>query len=681
MLNPGDTVDRYVVVEHLGGGGMAEVYKVRHTILGSQHALKVLHPRLVENPEFRDRFIAEGRIQAQIRHPNIASVTDVVSTGGVAGLVMEMVEGPTLDEHILAQSGPLEIADILAIMRPVLAGVAAAHNRGIVHRDLKPENIVIARDPTGRLRPVILDFGIAKVAEDAGLDHRARHKTRADHRMGTLHYMSPEQVRSSTSVDQRTDIFALGAILYELATGRVAFVGDSEFDTMKRIVDGNYEAPERMPGGTSPALAAVINTALSTDRNDRFADCATFQSALDTVAGEAATPPVPERSITEVLRPEPDETEPTIRARPARRAAGCWLSTAVLAGGALLAIAVLGVVAVPIWKGHQRDKSVERAAQAMAQMEHHKRDASANKDDSVLQRALDLAEEGAAAADTPEALGARALALVWVQRWHYANAGFDSSRFSYADRVTREAMAHVPRPEALLARALLTSSACTWLPDSDGRRSGLCDEAREGFEAAETAFRDDQRTWLRFEMWWTWAVFHNRMALGAWKGGDKATARGLWREGLTVCGKGKPDLPEAPVNDRELAEECIAASGFLEEYEDYFWWARWLRSDDEAGQEGLTGRSLLHIYKGAHVQCDTLTLTMHPRWKKKVPHLPRDDWAQHFCYTAGLLALGCSEDAVEVIALSVPRSPEEFPWQKMRDARGETNRPCYLRED
>jgi len=299
LLQPGTQLDgRYEVVRLIGQGGMAAVYEVRHLGLHSTHALKVLDADLARNEDIRGRFLEEGRIQARLRHPNVVQVTEIVTTP-VAGLVMDYIEGPTLGE--LCRDRPLEPQLLLEVFLPVLDAIEEAHRKGVVHRDLKPDNIIVGRDNRGRFQPKVTDFGIAKVLVGESKDGKAR--TQAGARMGTLLYMSPEQIRGAAEVDARTDIFALGAILYEAVTGRVAFHASSEYDTMKRIVEGTYEPPERVIGGLPPVIAGCIRKALAVDPAERFQDCAAFREALEQVLdANPSVPPRPARSyaVTQV---------------------------------------------------------------------------------------------------------------------------------------------------------------------------------------------------------------------------------------------------------------------------------------------------------------------------------------------------------------------------------------------
>ncbi len=330
-VNPGTTIERYVILERLGEGGMASVYLARHSILGSRHAVKVLRPELANNAALRGRFLAEGRIAAQIRHPNVIDVTDVVIAPGIAGLVMEYIEGPTVDQWIDARKTPCSLAELLAIALPVLDGLAEAHAYGVVHRDLKPANIVLGRDRRGAIRPVVLDFGIAKLGEDTRVQHQTYLPTKIGTRMGTPAYMSPEQIRESASVDVRTDVFACGAILYELATGHLAFAKDNEYDTMQAIVDGQFTAVQRHNPAVPAHIADAIHTALASAADDRFPDCASLAAALvgpETSARRA--PPVETKAPTAKPKPAPSAkpTPPALRRK--------WHGDALLNGDTVL---------------------------------------------------------------------------------------------------------------------------------------------------------------------------------------------------------------------------------------------------------------------------------------------------------------------------------------------------------
>jgi len=202
MLSPGDRVaERYEVEELIGQGGLAEVYRVRHIDLGGVHALKLLTWR---RKSLAERLLLEGRIQAQLRHPNVVGVTDVIRHEGRFGLLMEYVDCVPLDAFI-AEHGGLGLDEALHLFAMVMSGMTAAHDAGVLHRDLKPANILLARQGGGWV-PKVTDFGIAKVVAE---DVEANHSTASGAMMGTPGYMAPEQVIDAADVDERADVFAL----------------------------------------------------------------------------------------------------------------------------------------------------------------------------------------------------------------------------------------------------------------------------------------------------------------------------------------------------------------------------------------------------------------------------------------------------------------------------------------
>lgn len=328
-MNPGDIVDSYEIVRALGEGGMASVYLVRHIVLGSEHALKIMDPVLVAEDDARHRFRREGQIQAQLHHPNIVPVTGIVAQPGVAGLVMAYIDGPTL-EAFMSERGALPADVVRQLFLPILAGVGEAHAHGIVHRDLKPANVLLTAGRDGTYRPLIADFGIAKLTEESTFHQDRRNRTRTQMRMGTLVYMAPEQLLSAGTVDRRADIFALGAILYEMATGHPAFDGETDFVVMKHIVDGD---PADLPhlDVIDARIAACVRRALARKASERFPDCDVFATYLrgtshsrppsrstrartqaPTAIEAPLLPPQPKRSVTvdEPVRPRPTEPPP-----------------------------------------------------------------------------------------------------------------------------------------------------------------------------------------------------------------------------------------------------------------------------------------------------------------------------------------------------------------------------------
>lgn len=273
FLEVGRVVGRFEILEVLGEGGMAVVYKVRHRTLHSIHALKVLDPALARDGALRQRFLNEGRIQAGLRHPNIVAVTDVVVEEGIAGLIAEYVDGIDLQEWIEMKGGTRNIHTIQAVFLPLLDALQTARDEGVIHRDVKPSNIVVVTRPGGALDPKLLDFGIAKVLS-AG---PSKHATRTGARLGTVSYMSPEQIDGSADLDARTDIFAIAATLHEFVRGESPFGGGSEFATMKQIVEGKAAA---LPRDVDAAVRECVRRGLERDREQRFQSCKDFSSVL-----------------------------------------------------------------------------------------------------------------------------------------------------------------------------------------------------------------------------------------------------------------------------------------------------------------------------------------------------------------------------------------------------------------
>lgn len=272
MLDPGQEIERYTVDAILGEGGMAIVYRIRHRELGSEHALKVL---TTAARGVRERLIQEGRVQATLRHPNIVEVRDILDVSGCPGLLMELVDGPALD--IWLESNRPTPAEAEKIFRSIVSAVSHAHARNLIHRDLKPANVLMARYGEDWV-PKVADFGLARILTD---DDPAMRRTRSGMAMGTPAYMSPEQIRDAKSSDQRTDIFALGCILYELLTGEACFRREDIASTFNASLSGEYRPPREIDPTIPERMALAIRGCLRTDRNYRLPDCAAILAVLE----------------------------------------------------------------------------------------------------------------------------------------------------------------------------------------------------------------------------------------------------------------------------------------------------------------------------------------------------------------------------------------------------------------
>jgi len=270
-LNPGTVVrGRYVVEEKIAEGGMASIHRTLDRKTGKYVALKALYPYYCEQPIVCTGFLDEGRIQRYLEHPNIIDVFEIVETSPLA-IIMEYIQGPTLEEY-LAERGPLNTQEILNLMLPVLSAVGFAHQKGIIHRDLKPSNILLEETPTA-LVPKVMDFGVAKVTR--GQDLTADGTT-----VGTLHYMSPEQIVGSKGIDGRADIYSLGVTLYKLCTGEVPFNAATEFALMMAQVEAPPTPPSQLRPEVSQQLEAIILRTLAKKPGERFQNIGELTGAL-----------------------------------------------------------------------------------------------------------------------------------------------------------------------------------------------------------------------------------------------------------------------------------------------------------------------------------------------------------------------------------------------------------------
>ncbi len=277
MHSSGCRIDRFVVENELGKGGMATVFKVRHATLGTCHALKVLTPELAVVASVRERFFSEGRIQARLDHPNIVRVTDTVETRDTAALVMDFVPGTSLKRLLRDRAKPLDAELVRHIFLQVLEGVGFAHRAEVIHRDLKPENVVLAELEPGRYQAKVLDFGIAKVLDSNEKDFSL---TKTGALLGSPHYMSPEQILGARNVTVRSDIFSLGAMLYVMTTLRFPFGGSNHLEVLKGIEQGRVLRPEQLNPEIDRTIARAMMRSLARDPALRFGSCEEFADAL-----------------------------------------------------------------------------------------------------------------------------------------------------------------------------------------------------------------------------------------------------------------------------------------------------------------------------------------------------------------------------------------------------------------
>lgn len=266
-LAPGSRVSRYEILEPVGGGAMGEVYKARDLQLGRVVALKFLPADLCRDPVARRRFLREAQAVAQLDHPNVATIYEAgESEGGRAFLALAFYDGETLQQKL--ECGPLPLPEAISIARQIARGLAAAHRRQIVHRDIKPANIVVL--PDGMVK--LLDFGLAKMTGATTL-------TQLGSSPGTPAYKSPEQSKGKT-VDPRSDLWALGVVLYEMVTGCLPFGGEYDQAVIYAILN-EPPLPLGDAGAFPPQLAAVITRALA---KDPAARCATAEEMEEDLA-------------------------------------------------------------------------------------------------------------------------------------------------------------------------------------------------------------------------------------------------------------------------------------------------------------------------------------------------------------------------------------------------------------
>ena len=288
----GAVIGSYQLVRKLGEGGMGAVYLGQHALLGRRAAIKVLLPALSARPDIVSRFFNEARAVTSISDPGIVQVFDFgYHTDGSAFLVMEFLEGEPLDRR-LARLGRLPVADALRLGRQLASSLAAAHAQRIVHRDLKPENIFLVHDAevASGERSKILDFGIAKLSDE----QPGKLTTRVGALMGTPVYMSPEQCRGIADIDHRSDVYALGCVLFHLITGRPPFEGEGAGDILSAHIREPAPAPSSCASGIAPDVDALLLRCLEKRPAARFQSMVALAAELGALlarrAGEPSAP-------------------------------------------------------------------------------------------------------------------------------------------------------------------------------------------------------------------------------------------------------------------------------------------------------------------------------------------------------------------------------------------------------
>ncbi|HEY3237498.1 MAG TPA: serine/threonine-protein kinase, partial [Polyangiaceae bacterium] len=279
-------LEKYELLEEIGHGGMATVYRARDKRLERDVAVKIIHRHLRENQEVAARFVSEARAVAKVKHPNIVEVYDVSEQDDDERyLVVELVGGTTLRKHLQVHGHmPAEVAAALCI--EVAAGLEHAHHQGIIHRDVKPENVLVELVPSvssrrpsqgrasepGAARVKITDFGIAKLLDVQGV-------TSTGQVLGSPAHMAPEQIEGG-DVSERSDVFGLGVLLYECAVGKLPFEGKNPAQVLRRVLDGTYTPADRARPTVGASWSKIIDKALARDAADRYATAGEFAEAL-----------------------------------------------------------------------------------------------------------------------------------------------------------------------------------------------------------------------------------------------------------------------------------------------------------------------------------------------------------------------------------------------------------------
>jgi serine/threonine protein kinase len=336
-FNVGENVGPYRITEQLGQGGMATVYKAYHAALDRYVALKVLHPAFNEDNSFIMRFQREARVVAKLEHPHIVPVYDYAEHEMRPYLVMKFIEGDTLKARL--NRGPLASNEINQIVDSIGAALAYAHKQGILHRDIKPSNVMIANDGVIYLA----DFGLARIAQ-AGESTMS-----SDSIMGTPQYISPEQAMGKKDLDEGTDIYSFGVMLYEMVVGQVPFSADTPFS----VIHDHIYTPLPMPRAINPkvpeSVERVLLKALAKDRQDRYDSVNSLITAFKAAWGEAGIPmqgtsiTMKPQALNATQRQAPAFTPAGDKQVPAKKCSSAWM---VVGGGIILLICcVVGVFA------------------------------------------------------------------------------------------------------------------------------------------------------------------------------------------------------------------------------------------------------------------------------------------------------------------------------------------------
>ncbi|MEG2454621.1 MAG: Stk1 family PASTA domain-containing Ser/Thr kinase [Oscillospiraceae bacterium] len=288
--------NRYELLEVIGTGGMAVVYKARCHRLNRLVAVKILKSDLAQDEEFRRRFHDESQAVAMLSHPNIVAVYDVSRSSDLDYIVMELIDGITLKQYMQKKGGPLNWREALHFITQIMRALSHAHSRGIIHRDIKPHNIMVLRDGSVK----VADFGIARLTS-------AAQNTLTQEALGSVHYISPEQARGS-HVDARSDIYSAGVVLYEMITGRLPFEGESPVSVAIQHINSVAISPRELNPDIPEALEAITQKAMATNMDQRYVSADAMLTDLEEFR---KNPSINFDYTTADLAPDPNNDEPT----------------------------------------------------------------------------------------------------------------------------------------------------------------------------------------------------------------------------------------------------------------------------------------------------------------------------------------------------------------------------------